>query len=406
MTGVAAGAFLILSAALLAGFFGQAIFRRFRVSDLLVLLVTGFTLGLFIDAPWLTAAMPILAPLGLVVILFEGGLSLRWEDLHQHGWGAAGFSLLSWTASVAALTAVGVLLLGLALPLAILFAVAVGATGIVAVIPILAQVRAPAKARVWLTVETGIGDLLSAVAVTGLASLYLFGGTPTRFGIDFAMRFLLGGAVGFLGGLAFARVLHHVRERAHAYPVVLGGLLLAYAVTETLGGSGYLSALIFGLVVGNASALMRDGGVPALNALNDSSRAHQGEIIFLLRSVYFVFLGMSIGRELLTWSTLLAALVLTGALVATRFLVVGLTHSGDARTGTLLRGMMPRAMAAAVLASIPAAAGVPGTEGFLALALLVIVGSDVATTVGLYVYERNSSARGKPHHEARPSRTP
>lgn len=394
MAGAAAGALLILGAALLAGFLGQAIFRRFRVSDILVLLVAGFALGSFFDAPWLAAAMPILAPIGLVVILFEGGLSLRWDDVREHGWGAVGFALLSWIASVGALTLVGAYALGLPIPLALLFAVAVGATGIVAVIPALAQVRAPAKARVWLTVETGLGDLLSAVAVTGLAALYLFGGSPLTFGADFGLRFLLGGALGFLGGLAFARILHHIHARAHAYPVVLGGLLLAYSATEVLGGSGYLSALVFGLVLGNAGALMREGGVPALRSLSDASRGHQGEVIFLLRSVYFVFLGMSVGPELLTWPSLLAMLALTGTLAATRFLVVGATHRGDRKTALLLRGMMPRAMAAAVLASIPAALGVPGTEGFLAAALLVVIGSDVATTIGLFLYERrNGHAR-------------
>jgi len=50
--------------------------------------------------------------------------------------------------------------------------------------------------------------------------------------------------------------------------------------------------------------------------------------------------------------------------------------------------MMPRAMAAAVTASIPVAMGVPGSEGFVALTLLVIVGADIATTAALFLYER------------------
>lgn len=383
--------FLLLGAALLAGFLGHAIFRRHRVSDILVLLTIGFLLGPilgWLDPAWLRPAMPVLAPLGLVIILFEGGLGLRWDDVHKHGAGALVFSILSWTASAAALWLVASRVLGLSSQLALLFSVAVCATGVVAVIPLLAQVRAPAKARVWLTVETGVGDLLSAVAVTGLAALYLSGGSVASFGLTLGARFLLGATVGFLGGLIFARLLHRLGDRVHAYPVTLGGLLLAYVATEALGGSGYLSALVFGLVVGNAPALMREGGVPALASLSDGSREHQMEFIFLLRSVYFLFLGMSVGRELLTWPYALAAVALAGALLATRVLVVLATHRGEPRTGILLACMMPRAMAAAVLASIPAAMGVAGSEGFVTLALLVIVGADIATTVGVYLYER------------------
>lgn len=395
MPGPAASAFLFLGAAILAGFLGHAIFRRHRVSDILVLLGVGYVLGpMFglLDPSWLTPAMPVLAPLGLAIILFEGGLGLKWDEIRKHGSGALGFSLLSWGATVTVLALVAMRVLGFPPHLAWLFGAAVGATGIVAVIPILAQVNAPAKARVWLTVETGLGDLLSAVAVTGLASLYVFGGGPSSFAVDFGMRFLLGGAVGFLSGLLFARILDRVRERGHAYPLTLAGLLVAFAVTELLGGSGYLSALVFGVVVGNAGPLMREGGVPALASLSDGSRQHQGELIFLLRSIYFVFLGMSLGAALATWQAVVAGVALTGALVTVRILVVSLTHRGDRDTRILITGMMPRAMAAAVLASLPVAMGVPGSEALLPATLLVIVGSDIATTFGLFVYERRRGA--------------
>lgn len=397
MLGPAVGAFVVLGVSVVGGYLGQAIFKRFRVSDILVLLFLGFTLGPLLgilDASWLKPAMPVLAPLGLVIILFEGGLELRWEDLRRHGAGALAFTTLSWGLTVGAMTVALHFLLGLAWPLAGLLACAVGATGIVAVIPILAQIKAPAKARVWLTVETGVGDLLSAVGVVSLSTLYLLGGSGFTFGGMLLAKFALGGAVGILMGLAWARILHHVREGAHAYGMTLGGLLLSYAVCEALGGSGYLCALVFGLVVGNAHVIMARGGVPALASLSERSRHQQSEVIFLLRSVYFVFLGMSVGVGILSAASALAILVLTATLVAARLVAVGIAHRvrtpEDRATRLLLAGMMPRAMAAAVTASIPMAMGVPGAEGFLAATLLVIVGGDIATTLALYVYERGN----------------
>lgn len=391
MAGPAAEAFFLLGASILAGYVGQIVFRRFRVSDIIVLLAVGFTLGPLlglVDAAWLRPAMPILAPLGLVIILFEGGLELRWEDLRKHAAGALLFAVLSWLAGGAALFAIAHYVLGIPALFALMFAAAAGATGIVAVIPILAQIRAPAKARVWLTAETGIGDLLSAVAVTGLATLALTGGTPLTFGTTFGARTLLGAAIGFLGGLAWARGLFHVRERGPAYALTLGALLVAYAVTEALGGSGYFSALVFGLVVGNAGVLTREGGVPALASLTERSREKQTETIFLLRSLYFIFLGMSIDRALFAPATAWTIAALVGALLAARVLVVGALYRGPREERTLMTGMMPRAMAVMVLAATPAAMGVAGAEVLVPLALLVVVGSDVATTIGLYLYER------------------
>lgn len=394
MGGVAAEAFLLLGASILAGFLGRVAFRRFRVSDVIVLLAVGFLLGPVLglmDGAWLTPAMPILAPLGLVIILFEGGLELRWQEVRRHGPGAIVFSLVSWGAAVAAIWLVSVRMLDLAPMHALLFATAVGATGIVAVIPILAQVRASPKARVWLTTETGLGDLLSAVAVVGLASMMLTGGGAIEFGLDFGARVLLGGAIGILGGLAWSRALFHVPERSYAYALTLGALLVAYAATEALGGSGYLSALVFGLVVGNAGALVKEGGVPALASLSERAREHQGEIIFLLRSVYFVYLGMALGRGILTPASAWAMLSLVGAIAAVRVLVVMLLHRGDRDTRLLLTAMMPRGMATMVLAATPAAMGVPGTEALIPLALVLVVGADIATSIGLYPCERRAT---------------
>lgn len=391
MGGLAGDAFLLLGVSILAGFLGRLAFRKLRVSDILVLLLAGFLLGpIFglMDGGWLAPAMPILAPLGLVIILFEGGLELRWDEVRRHGWGALAFSVLSWGAAVVVLYAVCAYALGLSPMLALMFATAVGATGIVAVIPILAQIRASPKARVWLTAETGLGDLLSAVAVTGLAALALHGGTAVSFGAMFGARVLVGGAIGFLAGIAWSRALFHVTDRGHAYALTLGALLVAYAATEFLGGSGYLSALVFGLVVGNAGALVRDGGVPALSSLSERSREHQGEVIFLLRSVYFVFLGLSLGRDIVSPASGLSMLLLVGALAAARLLVVSVLHRGDGETRILLAGLMPRGMATMVLAATPLAMGIAEGAALVPLALLVVVGADIATTVGLYVYER------------------
>lgn len=398
MLGASVAVFALLGVALLAGHLGQGLFRRARVSDILFLILVGVLvgplLGLF-DPSAIAPAMPILAPLGLVIILFEGGLELRWDELRKHGAGALGFSLLSWLTAACALTAAAHYALGFSLPLAILFAIAVAPTGIVAVIPLLAQIRAPAKARVWLTVETGLGDLLSAVAVTALASFYVFGGSALTFGSIFTARVVLGTAVGFLGGLAWARALHHLREGRNAYALTLGALLMAYVATEALGGSGFLAALVFGLVVGNAHVIVRSAGVPALASLSERSREHQTEIIFLLRSLYFVFIGMTAGA-LLVWSSLALAAALAVALFAARALAVAIAARRDPAGRGLLLAVMPRGMATLVLAAIPAAMGVPGTEAFVNAALLSVIGADVATAIGLWAVERRRAGARTP----------
>lgn len=391
--------FLLLGGSILAGWAGQQLFRRYRVSDILFLLAVGFVAGPLlglVDRAVLAPAIPFLGPLGLAIILFEGGLELRWDELRRHAGLAVGLTLVTWTATAGALAAAAHFALGLAWPLALLFAVAVAATGIVAVIPILAQVKAPAKARVVLTVETSLGDLLSAVAVTTLASIYVLGGTPWTGAGFFAAQVAVGAAIGTLAGVVWARALHRLEGTRHGYALTLAALLLAVAAAQVLGGSIYLAAVVFGVFLGNAPALMSLGRLSRLAPPTPLTRFQQGEVIFILRSLYFVFLGLSLTRQVFSPPFLVAAAILTGAMVLARVVSVALVHRvrtrEDADNRLLIVGLMPRAMAAAVLATIPAAMGVPGTEGFLGYTFLVIVGADLFTTACLFTYEKRREA--------------
>lgn len=391
----ASALFFILGGSLVAGYVGHVLFKRYRVSDILFLLgvgvVAGPLLGLVDPAP-LRPAFAVLAPLALAVVLFEGGLELGWEDMRRYAGRAITMSLAVWVATAVAVTFAAIHLLGLPPALAVLFAVIVCATGILAVIPLLGHLRAPPEARVLLTVETSLGDLLSAVAATAIASVLALGASPWEGAGIFGMRFLVGASVGVLAGIATARVLHAIDQEKHGYAVVLACVLLAYVAAEAIGGSGFLMALTLGLFIGNARALMTVGGLRALAPPARTMRLHQNEIIFILRSVYFVYLGLSIAPEVLSWPYAVAAAGLAATMFAARLVAVTLAHPvrapEDRRMQVLLVGMMPRGLAAAVLATVPAAMGVPGTEAFVTFTFLAIVGADVVTTVALLVYER------------------
>lgn len=392
--------FLLVGGSLLAGYAGHCLFRRWKVSDILLLLGVGVLAGPvtgLLDPGILAPALPFLAPLALAVVLFEGGLDLAWDDVRRHAGRALALSLAAWAFTSLAVGAVAHLALGLSLQLSLLFGVAVSATGMLVVIPLLSQIRAPAEARVMLTVETSLGDLLSAVVVTAVSAMVVLGADPWKGGALFGTELLVGAAVGLLAGIAWARLLHHLRPEGHAWALTLAVLLIAYAAAERLGGSGFLAALLFGLFLGNAPALMRHGGLARLAGPAPVVRLHQSEAIFLLRSLYFVYLGSAIDLGILAPKYLLVGLLLAVAFVAARAAAVMLVHRPQDAEGRatrlLLVAMMPRGLATAVIASIPMAMGVPGSEAFLTYTFLVIVVADLATSVGLVAYQRMRPAR-------------
>lgn len=387
--------FCLVGVGLLAGFVGHLLFQRYRVSDVVLLLGVGALLGpafRLLDPGILAPALPFLAPLGLALVLFEGGLELAYDDLKKHAARGLILTFATWGATAIAVALVSHFVVGLSWTLAWLLAAAVSATGIFVVIPLLKQINAPAEAKVALTLETAIGDLLSAVVVTAFAGILVLGSTPLEGAGVFALKFVIGAAVGVIAGVVWARVLHAVNGSAHGFPLTLAALVLTFVAAETLHGSGFLAALTFGLFLGNAPALMRVGGLRKLAPPTPGARHHQGETVFILRSIYFVYIGLAISPTVFTPVGALIGIAFVSAMMAARLFAVLLTAPGatpeQRASRGLLLAMMPRGLATVIVASIPAAMGVPGTAHFIEYTFIILIACDLATSIMVVAYQR------------------
>ncbi|MHB8604335.1 MAG: cation:proton antiporter domain-containing protein [Thermoplasmatota archaeon] len=400
----AAPLFLFLGASLLVGYGARRVHLRTRLSEIGMLLVAGLAIGpgLRLVAPEMLApALTFLAPLGLVVVLFEGGLELEWRHLAEHGPRALAFIVAAWATSVVLVTLAALQILGLPLALAVLLGFAVSTPGILVVIPLLESIRAPPEGRVMLTLETCLAELLSLVAVTAIAGALASGasagggdGARAAHGAAlFASKFGVGAAIGLLGGLAWGRVVHKLEGERYIYALTLAALLSSYAIAEVLGGSGYLAALTFGVVLGNSRALVHSAGFASLASLAPAERTQQSVLIFILKSFYFLALGASMSASAFSATALLGAGTVVAALFLGRVAIVNVVFARRRAAEppairTLLVAVMPRGLATVLIATIPFAMGVPGTAGFPAFVLLVMLGADLLTTVGVLVYER------------------
>jgi cell volume regulation protein A len=76
----------------------------------------------------------------------------------------------------------------------------------------------------------------------------------------------------------------------------IGYILISYIVSETLRGSGALAALALGIVLGNDKEIFRilrmSSPSPSFSELKSYLARFQGEISFILRTFFFVLLGL------------------------------------------------------------------------------------------------------------------
>ncbi len=127
--------------------------------------------------------------------------------------------------------------------------------------------------------------------------------------------------------------------------------------------------------------------------LDSRERGFFSEISFLLKTFFFIYIGISI--QLSGIGLLVFGLLLTIVIYAIRIPVVSLTIPRDTsiKDATLFSVIIPKGLAAAVLASIPLQQGVVGGEVIQNLTYAVVLLSIIMTSVLIFLVDKTKLAK-------------
>lgn len=351
-----------LSALVLVGLGLEWLFRRTGIPDVLVLLVLGLLaslLGIFqvedlrgFDKVFTTAA--------LVLILFEGSVRLRLAELRT-----AALSSLVLTGVGFLITAGAVAVLAWALfgmrPLAALCLGAIlGGTSSAVVIPMVTTLPLATHVKTTLTLESALTDVLCIVFAMALVGVLTAGSVDALdVGRSLVVAFLGAVVIGVVAGVAWAYGLRALRRDRTSMVVVGAAVFLVFALTEALGAFGAIAVLAFGVTLGNATLLARGSVKPEELSLAPGESMFLGEIAFLLKVFFFVYLGAALKLD--GWQPFVFGGLATLAVFAVRPLAVHAAFSSKTTTradATVAAALGPKGLAAAVLAGLPGQAGV------------------------------------------------
>lgn len=202
--------------------------------------------------------------LALVVILFDGGLGTSAKSFRAVWVPSLLMATLGVliTAIVTGLAAMWIL--GLPLLIGVLLGSIVGSTDAAAVFSILRHggISLPKRLAATLEVESASNDPMAIFLTIGCLEI-LAGrvtGAQDILGLLFAQM-----TVGAIGGLTIGYWAVWVINRIHLnssglYPILVQAFgLLAFGITNWLGGSGFLAVYLAGLVIGNHSIVFQRG---------------------------------------------------------------------------------------------------------------------------------------------------
>ncbi len=369
-------------------------FRKTNIPDVLVLMLVGILLG-----PVFGLMSPgdfgrigsLIAAIALVVILFEGGTSLNMGVLGK-SLGTTGMLALScFISTVVIITLIGFYVLGLTLLPATLLGVILGSTSAAVVFPMVSALRMAEKPGTVLVLESALTDVLSIVAVFALLQIHTQGGVePGRLVGSVLSALIFAAVIGVVGGIGWLVVLGKVRDFPNTISSTLAYVFIVYGLTEMLGFSGAIAALALGIALTNFEKFGLNR-IPSIDRnlvpLNEMDLMFYREAVFLLKTYFFVYLGISIHfSEISLGITALAMVVLVYIMrvVLTRY--VFRDSSFELRDTALASMLAPKGLASAVLATLPLKYGIVGGELIRDVTFMVVLVSISLTAVLVMAY--------------------
>ena len=384
----------------LAHFF-VTLFERTRVPDVLYLALIGIVIGpvLGVVSPDDFGKIgPIFTTIALVVILFEGGLELSIESLQSSFRGTMLITVLSYLVGLVLITGAAYFLADLTLQVSLFVGAVLAGPAPSIVIPLVRQIRLTNNGKTTLTLEASFGEALCIVV--SLAVLESFKVEQIQVG-HFIGRllssFLFAVIIGVAGGYVWSLLLQRMRQLRHAIFTTPSFVFIIFGLSEFLGFSGPVAALMVGITLGNIDRIQirwimnKFKFVPMRH--NEVEKAFFGEIVFVLKTFFFIYIGLSV--RFVDAASVGMAFALTGVLLLARY--------GALQASTILKAssredllpmavIIPKGTAAAVLAGIPLQMEIAGGELIQNLTYGVVIFSIVLTSILIFILEKTGQS--------------
>jgi cell volume regulation protein A len=361
---------LLISLIIIIGFLSNYQFLRTGFPGILFLIILGFIVG-----PWLqlvgqatlVSYAPYLADLATIFILFESGLAINLRE--------------SITKAPRALLMSGLHLLFCTLAVMVFL----GFIGIDPVYGVLIGIMLSGNStivlahllRVLIFQVVLFLTLIEFVTIGQWDLLSITRGVVLRFGV--------GVGVGVGLGIVWLNLLSWIKREAFGYMLTIAVLFIIYYSSEFLSGDGALAALMFGVVLRNQQVLDRFVvGEQEGDVFDDQMVQFEVELCFLIRTFFFVYIGLSISISDPIW--IIYGIILSTLLFVMRFVAshVAMVRSQLQENAELMSIVIPRGLNEAVLTVVLVSKGVNNAIMLQNITFLVIIITNLFYMISSY----------------------
>ncbi|MBL7013495.1 MAG: sodium:proton antiporter [Candidatus Marinimicrobia bacterium] len=252
---------LTIGLAMAVGMAAQVIARHIRIPGIVLLLASGMLFGPdvlnWIQPESLGESLHIIVGFAVAVILFEGGMNLKFSRIKREGRSIQGLITVGALITFVGGTLCAKLFLGWDWRVAILFGTLVIVTGPTVISPLLKRVRVHHSVSVILEAEGILLDAIGAIiAVVALEIAISPSGLSFIFGIwHILTRLLVGTLLGLVGGFTMSFILRfrNLVSDGLENVFILSWVFALFQISNTVSPESGIAAVTFaGMVLGNS----------------------------------------------------------------------------------------------------------------------------------------------------------
>jgi len=374
----------------------SGIFSRTKIPDVLWLFTLGVILGpgLGVVTPASFGILgPVFTTVTLVFILFESGTDLQIGALERSWKGTSKLTFLSFFATMLVVATVCYVATPLGVVRSLMLGSIVGGTSSAVVIPLVRNFTLQKETSTTLVLESTFSDVFTLAIPLALLAAYQVGEfNPGTILGQIVASLVLAILLGAAAAVGWSILLQWMRNLKNSIFTTPAFVFIVYGIVELLGYSGPIAALTFGVTLGNVDLFrppilkryLPQNSLP----LTETEKVFFSEVVFLLRTFFFVYVGASLLLDD-RWLIMLG-LVLTVLLFMVRIPVVAVSmgRTISAKDASLMAVIMPKGLGAAVLATVPLQQGIDGGNIIQTITFAMILFSTVFTTVLAFLISR------------------
>lgn len=381
---------IILSGLVMFSYLFDLVASKTKLPSVLLLLLLGIGLHLLVDKLQLhtfnfLTILPTLGTVGLILIVFEGSLELKYErEKNKLIKGAFLSALFILAVTVSVITFIIYQISGQ--DLYICFANAIPFSVISSAIAIPSAAALHKKGKEFIIYESSFSDILGIILFNfAITNPHISISSFTVLGLNTILITIVSAVSCILLLYLMGKISHHIK-----FFLILSILIMVYAIGQSYHLSSLILILSFGLFLNNADTIKHAWFRSVFiykNLSNDLTQLYQlsAESAFIIRTFFFVIFGFTMNIYELNDQVVVAnGLIILGSIFFIRFVYLKLFRKENSGAESFIA---PRGLISILLYfNLPPALKIP--EVGTSFLFVVVLGSSLIMSVGLLLTKK------------------